>query len=201
MHGGDAQITALPPDLGGEIDFVMRRPDAGTELDDQLGRARTKLCFHQTDGFRHDAEFRSFFSGMDQADRLPNGIDQINRAAIGDVNTQANAGLVCDQAVTAVNAFIIRDWFIENADAIPMNLLRRYERRPAQSGANPYLTMNRIQPGQRLCLVVRNLHARETRRKTVNHFRPRRQRRELLSRKLTRLHLLVVVRVEVRVSV
>ena len=39
MDGVDAESTALPHDLSSEIDFIMRRTYAGTQLDNEVGSA------------------------------------------------------------------------------------------------------------------------------------------------------------------
>ena len=57
-----ASVATLLDDLRGEIDFVMRRTDARTELHDQIGcRLRRTLVLHQTDRISQQFQVRCLF--------------------------------------------------------------------------------------------------------------------------------------------
>ena len=59
----------------------------GTELHDEIARLRAKMLAHRRDRLRVTIACSvPFLPGMHQPDRAAHGIDQINRAAIGDVN-------------------------------------------------------------------------------------------------------------------
>lgn len=138
---------------------------------------------------------------MHQPDRTEALIDQINRAAIGDVNAETNAALICDQAIAISEAFVLGNCAIDNGAAISMNLLRRNERRGAEAILSSNFPMNAVQTRERFRLVERHLDARHTQRETVRDLGQRIQRREMFSRKLTLVHLPEVVVRVVRVDV
>ena len=128
MHRADTGFTTLISYFGGEIDLVMGRPNARTELHHQISRRRSKALPHLRDRARNDAKFGSFLAGMHQAKTATNGIDQIYRAAVRDVNSQADAGLIRDQPVTIRETVIGCNRFTDNGDLIAVNLLRGEER-------------------------------------------------------------------------
>jgi len=138
---------------------------------------------------------------MHQPNRVTHRIDQINRAAIRDVDAETNAALICNQAITTLKALVSGDGFIDNRHAISMHLLRGNERRRAEAVLGSDFAMNAIQPGERFRFVVRHPDPRHTQSETVCDLRQRAERGELFSRKLTPAHLLPVVVRVVRVVV
>ena len=118
---------------------------------------------------------------MHQPDRTEALIDQINRAAIGDVNTEANAALICDQAITTVETFVRRGRLTDNADTRTVHLLRGYEWRLAEPVFSSNFPMDAVQSSQRFHFVVRHLDAGNTQRETVNDAGERLKGRELFS--------------------
>jgi hypothetical protein len=133
---------------------------------------------------------------MHQTARAEALIDQINRAAIGNVNAEANAALICDQAIAILEAFVLGNCAVDNSDAVSVNLLRGNKRSGAERMLSANFSMNDIQARERFRLVVRHLNARHAQGETVNDLGQRAQRRELFSRKLIPVHLPeVVVRV------
>ena len=137
---------------------------------------------------------------MHQPDRAEALIDQINRAAIGNVNAEANAALICDQAIATFEAFVLRHCAVDKSDAISVNLLRGNKRSGAESMLSSNFPMNAIEARERFRLVERHLDARHPQGETVNDPGQRAQRWELFSRKLPLVHLPeVVVRVVVLV--
>jgi hypothetical protein len=154
MNGRDAEITALPRDLGSEIGFIMRRPNARTELHHEVRSARTKMFGHRSDGVRDDAELGAFFPRMHQADRIAHGVHEINGAAIRDVNSDANAALICDQAIAALKTFVLAGRPIDNTNALSVHLLRGNEPRAAESMFAKDFPMNAVQPSKRFHFVM-----------------------------------------------
>jgi hypothetical protein len=136
---------------------------------------------------------------MHQADRSADGVGKINGAAIGDINAEANTALICDQAITAIETFVLCGRLINNTNARSMHLLRGNERRATQSMFSSDFAVNAVQPSERFHFIVRHLDVRDTQRETVNDILQRAERRELFSRKLTCVHLPEVVRDEVLV--
>src|ERR1043166_4686624 len=126
---------------------------------------------------------------MHQTDRLAHGIDNENGAAVSDINSETNARLIRDQAVTIVETIIPGRRLIDHADPRAMHLLSGNERRAAEPVFSPNFTMNAIQARQRFHFVVRHLQAGNTQSEAVNDIGPRLQRRKMLSRELTLVHL------------
>ena len=128
---------------------------------------------------------------------MADGIGEINGATIGDINAQANAALICYQAITTVETFVPRDRLIDNTNVRSMHLLRGNERCVAESMCPSDFAVNAVQPSERFHFIVRHLDVRDTQGETVNDIRQRAERRELFSRKLPGVHLPEVVRDEV----
>src|SRR5258708_38973570 len=103
----------------------MRRTNAWTELDNQVGRVRTKIFPHLLNRFRGNRQLSSFFSGMDKAHRRRFWIDNVDRAAVGDVNSERDFALVCNQPVATREFPVALDRKIDNGDFVPANSLRR----------------------------------------------------------------------------
>jgi hypothetical protein len=189
VHGRDAELAALPHNLSGEICFIVRRPNARTELHYKIRGARTKVFAHRSDGAGYDPEVRPFFPGMDQSNRLADWIDEEYGAAIGDINAEANSSLIADQAVTTVETLVHFDRPIDKTDARSVHLLRGDERRTIKSVLLPDPSMNTVQPGERFRFIVRHLNIGDPQGETVNDAGLRAEHRELLSRTLTCVHL------------
>ena len=105
--GAGAAIVHLPNAGGarllekgaGEIDFVARRADARAELRDELARLAPELANHSLDGDGDDTELRAFAPGVQQADDVPAWIGEKNRAAIRDVDAEANGAIRGEQSI------------------------------------------------------------------------------------------------------
>ena len=136
---------------------------------------------HRFDDARGDAKLRSFFSGVHQTDRIADRIDEVNSATIGDVNSETNAALISNQAVTAVETFVSRDRLIDNTDARTMHLLRSHEGRDAEPMFSPDFPMSSVQPSQRFRFVVRHFDAGDTQGETVNDVGQHAKRRKMFS--------------------
>lgn len=105
---------------------------------------------------------------MHQPDRTEALIDQINRAAIGDINTEANVALICDQAIATLEAFVPGNCIIDNSNSITVHLLRRNERRGTESMLPSNFQMNAVQSRKRFRFIMRHLNARDTQSETMN---------------------------------
>jgi len=116
--GADAAVVdllhalrpTLPDNFCREIDFIMRRTYAGTQLHDKFGRIRSEMRFHLRDGIRNDAKLRAFFSGVHEANRRFFLIDNVNRTAIGDVNAKRDFSLIRDDTVAASKLYVRFNW-------------------------------------------------------------------------------------------
>lgn len=132
---------------------------------------------------------------MHQTDRIAHGIDYENGAAVSDINSETNAPLIRDQAITTVETSIPGGRLIDDAETRAMHLLRGYERRTVEPVFSPDFPMNPVQSSQRFHFVVRHLDAGNTQSETVNDTGQTLQHRKMFSRKLTRVHFPEVVRV------
>ena len=156
---------------------------------------------HRFDGVGNNPELRAFFSRMHQSDNKANGVDEIDGAAIRHIDSETNATLVCNQSIAGVETFVLTDRPIDHTDSRTVHLLSRQERCAAKSIFLPDFSMDAIERRERFRFVARHLDAGHTQRETVNDIRPRLERREFLSRKLTVAHLPEVVVRVVRVVV
>lgn len=186
----------MPHNLAREIDFVMGRTNARTELHHKIRGPRTKTLRHRVNGGGGDTQLRPFFPRVDQADYIPDGINDENSAAIGDVNAEANAALIGDQAIAAVKTPILFRRLVDNADPGSMHLLRGDERRAFESMFLSDFAMSSVQSSERFRLVEGHRKASDAQSEGVCDVGPRVQRGKLFGQALTRAHLPeVVVRV------
>ena len=145
---------------------------------------------HRFDGIPDDTELRSLFPRMHQTYRRVDGVNEINSATIGDIDAEANAALICYQAITTVETFVLRDRLMDNTDTLSVHLLRCDERRAAESISLSDFTVNAVQPRERLQFIMRHLDIRDAQGKSMDDIGQRAERWELLSQKLTCVHLL-----------
>src|SRR2546428_2642835 len=66
---------------------------------------------------------------MNQTNRRPLRIDNVNRAAVGDVNAERDAALVCDQTVAARKFPVLIERNIDKCDLVAVDLLGSRQRR------------------------------------------------------------------------
>jgi len=128
-----ALVATLLDNFRREIDLVMRRTNAGTELHDQIGRLRSELLDHLDDCIRNDAELGPFAAGMDETDGWRIWIDNVNSAAVSDMNAERDTRLICNEAVAAGEMLILVNRSIDNCDLVAMNLFGGKQRPIADS--------------------------------------------------------------------
>src|SRR5260370_41585524 len=149
-----ASCVTLLDNFCGEIDFVMRRPNAWAELHNQLGRVRTETFSHLLDRFRNNRRLSPFFPGMDETDHRCFWIDNVNGTAIGHMNTKGNPFLVLDDSI-AIREFSVPAYrLIDNRDFVSMNLLCGQKRPFCHSNFSTHLAMNSIESFQCFGFVV-----------------------------------------------
>ena len=122
-----AEFAALRDHIRRKIDFVMRRPDAGAELYDQSRRIGTEAINHLSDTVRDDAKLGALATGMRETNRRRCRIDNVNSAAISDINAESDIALLRDDAV-ATGKFATAARTICNRDFVSMNLFRPKKR-------------------------------------------------------------------------
>ena len=154
-----ARGAKLFGDLRREVDFIMRRANARTQLHNQLGRIRTEMFAHLLNRFRRDFLLGSFFSGMNKPDRRRFGIDNVNRAAIGNVNAERDFFLVRNQSVATGEFFVARRPKIDHCDFVAVNLLRGQQRPIDYPNLAARFAMSGVESFQHFGFVVRNIDA------------------------------------------
>jgi hypothetical protein len=85
-------------DEGGEIDLVMRWPDAGSENGDEIGRLAAEVTGHRYDGLSRDVQFGALLAGVEKADGAGAGIEEGEGPAVGDVDAEEE-GVPGDEGV------------------------------------------------------------------------------------------------------
>jgi hypothetical protein len=123
---------------------------------------------------------------MNEADGVPHRINQVDRATIGDVDAQADARLVRDQAIAAVEATAGIGRLVYNSDVIAVDLFRRDEWRTSESLLGADLPMHPVEPTERFRFISKHVDTRDTPGERVHHAGQRGQSAESFSRKRTR---------------
>ena len=101
MNFFHAERATLPDDFRGEIDFIMRRTNTRAQLHDHVRGLGAEAIDHLLDRIGDDTKLGAFASGVRKSDSQRFWIDDINCAAVGDVNSQSNTALIRDNAVAA----------------------------------------------------------------------------------------------------
>jgi hypothetical protein len=163
----DPALATLSHNLRREIDFVMRRTDAGTQLNDEIGRLDPEFLPHQVDCTVHNSERGSFFSGMNQANYPGISVHQVNRAAISYVNPKADIALIRNQPIAIFETVIRgRDRF-DSCDLVSMNLAHRNEFSITQAKNLPRLPMHLVEVFQDDGFVMRQFDSRNAPHESV----------------------------------
>src|SRR6266404_2369025 len=140
----NARGATLLDNVRGKIDLVMRRANARTQLHNQIRRRGTEAFSHLLNSLRGNRQRGSLFPRMNQPDRRRFWIDNVNRAAIGDVNAERDLLLISDQTVAAGEFVVLIDWFVDHRDFVSMNLLSSQQRPIFHSNLVAILAMNRL---------------------------------------------------------
>ncbi len=161
----------LPDDFRCEIDFVVRRANTRAELHDHVRGIGAEAINHLPDRIRDNPELSAFATGMRQTDSRRFWIDNVNGAAIGDVNAERDAPLIGDDAVAAgefcagrVGALrrpdaAARRPYLNNCDFVPVNLFGGKERPIADADCVANFVMRGVEPLQHFRFIMRNLDA------------------------------------------
>lgn len=90
-------IGKLGSELGDEVggNFVATWTDGGPEGGEQISGLAAEFELHATDGFLRDARESATPASMDGGDGALFGIDEENGDAIGGLNAEKDAGLIC----------------------------------------------------------------------------------------------------------
>ena len=157
----NAEGPALPDDFGAEIDFVVRRPNAGTELHHHVRRIGPEAFNHLSHRVCDDAKLGAFSSGMHKANRRRFWIYDVNCATVSDVNAKRDATLVRDDAVAAGEFATInsaedsgRYSAIDNSDFVSVDLFGGEQRPIAKAGCVANFPMCGVEPLQHFGFIV-----------------------------------------------
>lgn len=94
-------------------DFVTAATDGRTNRGDKFARPRSKLHFHASDGFFHDARERASPAGMHSGNGAVARIRQENRNAVSRLNGKQQPWHTCDGRIAAAG-FIGHTWKFAN---------------------------------------------------------------------------------------
>jgi len=97
---------------------------------------------------------------MNQTNRTGISIDQVNRAAIGYVNSKAGIALICNQTIATFKTTISRRNRIETCDPVSMNLAHGNEFSITQAENLPRLSMHLVEIFQDSRFVTRQFDSR-----------------------------------------
>ena len=137
---------------------------------------------HLIDRLRCDCLLGPFFAGVNQPDGRRFGIDNVNCAAIGNMNAERDPSLIRDHPVAAGEFLIIRNRLCNNRDFVPVNLLRGKQRPVCHSNFAPSFAMNDLQRLQSFGFVMGNIDPGNAFDKCVTTNVDRRYRREKFDR-------------------
>jgi hypothetical protein len=177
-----SECATLADNVGGEIDFEMGRANAGAELDDHVRGIGTEAINHFPDCIRDNSELGAFAPGMNQTDRWRLWIDNVNRAAVGNVNAQCDTPLICDEAVAAAKFTAHRTvaTAIDHCDLISVSLFGGEQRPIADADRVADFAMRGLEPLQHLGFIMRNIDAQNSLRENVTTDSKRAQRGKLV---------------------
>ena len=109
---------------------------------------------HLLNRFRNNPRLGPFLAGMNKANRRCFWIDNVNRTAIGNVNTKCDLFLIRDDPIATGKFFIACGGLIDDCDFVAVNLLCGEQRPIADSNLAADLTMNSIEALQCLRFIV-----------------------------------------------
>src|ERR1043166_9576669 len=96
---------------------------------------------------------------MREADRRRFRIDNVNGAAIGNMNAERNLTLVCDDRVAAGNRPVRLNRLIHDGDLVRVNLLDGHQRPVAETGLAPETPVFSVQALQGFGLILTNINS------------------------------------------
>jgi hypothetical protein len=99
---------------------------------------------------------------VNKANGVANRIDDVNRAAISDVNSETNSALIRNQSVAILETIIFLSHCPHDLDMFPVDLLRSHKRDPSETMFAADFPMDVVKPRQRFRFIVRHLDARHT---------------------------------------
>ena len=177
--------TTLLDNLGGEIDFVMRGPNARAELRNEVGCLHPEAFVQQFDCVCGNSQCASFFARVDQTDSAEVAINEIKGAAIGDVDAETNIALVGNQSIAISEATIVGERRIDDGDFVSMHLLRRNKRTLLQAKFAPRAPMNFVETIEHNGFVVRQFDAGNAPNKPVGYLELSERGKSLERKKVT----------------
>ena len=121
---------------------------------------------------------------MNEPDRGRLWIDNVNRAAVGDMNSECDPGLSCNETIAPREMFVRLDRCIDNFNLVSVNLFGSEQRPTIHPDGAANFAMNCVQSPQRFGFVVRNINACDSLGEDVPGNSARIDRRKTLDWKL-----------------
>jgi hypothetical protein len=153
-----AGFPGLSDKIRREIHFVLRRTNAGTNLQEDIRRIAAKIVAHCRDRSRNDSKFGASLTGVDEANRSQSFVCNVDGSAVGDVNRQAESALIGDKSVRLGNRGPVGG--VNSGDAVAMNLFRKSERHLFEAERFSRLALNGKKAGQDLISITGDIDAR-----------------------------------------
>ncbi len=179
----NAGVATLLQNLRGEIDFIVRRANAWTELHHEIRPVHAEIRAQQFDCVADNAKGAAFLARVHETDGASLAIDEINSAAIRHINSETNIVLVGDQTVTILNAAITRPGRIDDGNLVSMHLPRRDEGATGQCKLVSRPVMSFVQVREHGRFVVRECDSWNPPHEAVRYIELL-ERRKLLERKI-----------------
>ena len=152
-----AGFPCLSDKIRREIHFVLRRTNAGTNLQEDIRRIAAKIVAHCRDRSRNDSKFSASLSGVDEPNRSQLFVCKIDGSAVSDVNRQAKSALIGDKSVRLGNRGPVGS--VNSGDDIAMNLFRKSERHLFEAERFSRLALNGKKAGQNGISITRDIDA------------------------------------------
>ena len=104
---------------------------------------------------------------MQQTDGALIAIDEVNRATIRHINSEADIALICDNAIALFETAIGRERSVNDGDLVTVNLSCGCESMVLQAEIPARAAMHLIEISQGRCFVVRQRDPWDTAHETV----------------------------------
>ena len=115
-----SECTRLPNNLGYEVDLVVGRSDAGSDLHYEIRWITAEFPAHGRNRFGDRAKLGAFLPGMNETDRVRFLVGQVDCRAIGNVDREAYSELTGQKAVGAWSG--IGNGSIDPSDGVAVDL-------------------------------------------------------------------------------
>ncbi len=140
------------------------------------------------DGRSGNIELSALASGVDQANRRRVWIDEVNSAAIRDVDPERDPALVGDESVAPVKMGVGFNWSVDNCNFASVNLFCGKQRPFGHADCLANVGMSNLEPPERLGFILRHVNPGNSSGENVTATFDRSERGKLLAWKLLLKH-------------